>query len=88
MTHHYVLSINPQAQYDWDKCVLRNPITGERPDFTQIIANAVGNEVGSYLISVNIEVQVLQKVAIDRSEVVSRDRANENKTFATAKNAA
>jgi hypothetical protein len=70
MAHHFVLSIHPQAQYDWDKCTIRNPITGERPDFTEIIAQAVGHEAGSYLICVNIEVQVLEKAAIGQTETV------------------
>ena len=64
MTKHYVLSINPQAQYDWDKCVLRNPITGERPDFNALVAEAVNNQPGAYLVSVNIEVQVLEQVSV------------------------
>ena len=67
MTKHYVLSINPQAQYDWDKCVLRNPITGERPDFTALIAEAVDNQPGAYLLSVNIEVQMLEQTSIPES---------------------
>ena len=67
MNKHYVLSINPQAQYDWDKCVLRNPITGERPDFTALVAEAVKNQPGAYLVSVNIEVQVLEQSPICES---------------------
>lgn len=64
MTKHYVLSINPQAQYDWEQCVLRNPITGERPDWTALVAEAVNNQPGAYLVSVNIEVQVLEQRSI------------------------
>ena len=64
MTKHYVLSINPQAQYDWDQYVLRNPITGERPDLTALVAEAVNNQPGAYLVSVNIEVQVLEQSSI------------------------
>ena len=63
MNQHYVLNINPQAHYDWDKCVLRNPITGERPDFTTLVAQAVGDEPGAYLISVNVEVKVLEQAS-------------------------
>ena len=68
MKKHYVLSINSQAQHDWDKCIIRNPITGERPDLKSAIAQAVGNQPGSYLVSVQIEVEVLEKVAIPSSE--------------------
>lgn len=60
MKKHYVLSINSQAEHDWDKCVIRNPITGERPDLNSAIAQAIGNQPGSYLISLQIEVEILE----------------------------
>ncbi|MBF2019772.1 MAG: hypothetical protein IGR93_06630 [Hydrococcus sp. C42_A2020_068] len=85
MTHYFVLSIHPQAQYDWDKCILRHPITGERPDFNEIIAQAVGNEAGSYLIRVNIEVQVLEKAALGQSETVSLSPTKGTKAIASVK---
>ncbi len=62
MTKHYILSINPNAQYDWEQCSLRDPITSIQPDFANLIAQAVGDETGSYLVAVNIEVKVLEKV--------------------------
>ena len=61
MTKHYILSINPNAQYDWEQCSLRDPITAGRPDFASLIAEAVGEEAGSYLVAVNIEIKVLEK---------------------------
>lgn len=61
MIKHYILNLNPQAHSDWDRCLLRNPITGERPDLTAEIAKAVSNQAGSYLIKVNVEVEVLEK---------------------------
>lgn len=61
MLKHYILSINPQADHEWDTCVLRDPITGKHPDFQQIVARAVGNETGDYLVSVKVEVQVLER---------------------------
>jgi hypothetical protein len=85
MTHHFVLSIHPQAQYDWDKCILRHPITGERPDLTEIIAQAMGNEAGSYLIAVNIEVQVLEKAALAQSETVPLNPSKGTKAIAPVK---
>lgn len=62
MTKHYILSINPNAQYDWDQYILRDPLTAERPDFATLMAEAVGDETGSYLVAVNIEVTILEKV--------------------------
>jgi hypothetical protein len=64
MTKHYILSINPNAQYEWEQCSLRDPITAARPDFASLIAEAVGDETGSYLVAVNIEVKVLEKAQL------------------------
>lgn len=61
MTKHYILSLNPHAQYDWEQCSLRDPITSTQPDFANLIAQAVGDETGTYLVAVNIEVKVLEK---------------------------
>jgi hypothetical protein len=83
MTHHFVLNIQPQAQHDWDKCTLRNPITGERPDFIEMIANLVGNETGAYLISINIDVQVLEKVALGKTKTVALNPSKANKQVTT-----
>ncbi|NEO97328.1 MAG: hypothetical protein F6K58_01140 [Symploca sp. SIO2E9] len=61
MTKHYILTLNPNAHYEWEQCILRDPITAQRPDLEGLIAQAVGEETGSYLIAVNIEVKVLEK---------------------------
>ncbi|MEP0791666.1 hypothetical protein NDI42_21805 [Funiculus sociatus GB2-C1] len=73
MTKHYILTLNPSAQHEWDRCTLRNPITAERPDLAALIADAVGEEAGSYLVAVHIEVQVLEKAPIAQPERVSVD---------------
>lgn len=70
MTKHYVLNLNPDAQYKWDRCILRDPLTAQRPDLEDLIAQAVGKEAGSYLIAVNIEVTVLEKAPIKQPEQV------------------
>ncbi|HEY9596961.1 MAG TPA: hypothetical protein V6D33_04770 [Cyanophyceae cyanobacterium] len=73
MTKHYILSINPHAEYEWEQCTLRNPITAARPDLASLIAQAVGNEAGSYLVAVNIEVSVLEKVPSSQPQKVAVD---------------
>jgi hypothetical protein len=60
---HYILKIDTQANNEWDKFILRNPLTGERPDLNKTIAQAVGNESGSYLIRINLDVEILEKDA-------------------------
>lgn len=61
MNKHYILNLNPEARADWERCILRNPITGERPDLTAEIAKALGNQAGSYLIKVNLQVEILEQ---------------------------
>ncbi|MDJ0531321.1 MAG: hypothetical protein QNJ70_02285 [Xenococcaceae cyanobacterium MO_207.B15] len=62
MNQHYILSINPQADYEWERCVLRNPITGEHPDLLKAIAESIGKQPGSHLIKVSINVEILETV--------------------------
>ncbi len=61
MTKHYILHLDSDAFYEWDRCVLRDPITAERPDLAQLVVDAVGEQRGSYLLSVRIEVDVLEQ---------------------------
>ena len=71
MIKHYILSLNPTAKHDWDRCILRDPLTAKRPDIAKLIAEAVGADTGSYLVSVNIEVQVLEEAAVSHGEQLS-----------------
>jgi hypothetical protein len=71
MIKHYILSLNPTAKHDWDRCILRDPLTAKRPDISKLIAEAVGSDTGSYLVSVNIEVQVLEQAAVPHIEQLS-----------------
>lgn len=63
MTKHYILQLDPSAKYEWDRCSLRDPITADRPGFAELIAQAVGEQPGSYLVAVKIEVEVLEQAA-------------------------
>ncbi len=60
MTKHYILSLDPTAKYEWERCTLRDPITAEHPALAELVAKAVGDRAGAYLIAINIEVQVLE----------------------------
>ena len=73
MIKHYILNINPHSQHEWDKFILRDPITGKRPNFAEIIAQTVDNETGSYLVAVNIEVKVLEKSQLPPSKLFTID---------------
>ena len=61
MDKHYILNLNPQANSEWDRCVLRNPLSGERPDLSSEIAKAVRDRAGTYLIKVKLEVEILEE---------------------------
>ncbi|WP_026080052.1 hypothetical protein [Spirulina subsalsa] len=75
MTKHYILHLDPNAEHPWDQCVLRNPMTGERPDLQNAIAQAVGSASGEYLIAVKIEVEVLESSTLPQSKPETRPLA-------------
>ncbi len=71
MMKHYILNLNPTAKHEWDRCILSDPLTAKRPDIAKLIAEAVGADTGSYLVSVNIEVKVLEEAAAPPGEQLS-----------------
>ena len=64
MTKHYILNLDPAAKYEWDRCTLRDPITAEHPALADLVARAVGERAGSYLVAIKIEVKILEEAAI------------------------
>jgi len=68
MNKHFILNLNPHAKQEWDRYTLRDPLTAKRPDLAKLIAEAVGGKSGSYLVSVRIEVEVLEKAALPQIE--------------------
>ncbi|MEM8673244.1 MAG: hypothetical protein AAGF83_05155 [Cyanobacteria bacterium P01_G01_bin.67] len=70
MNQHYILNLDPQASSEWDRCVLRNPLTGERPNLTTEIAKAVNNQGGSYLVKVTLQVEILEQKMISQSKAI------------------
>jgi hypothetical protein len=68
MTKHYILTLNPNAKHDWDRCSLREPLTAKRADLAKLIADAIEEESGSYLVCVNIEVTILEKASLPQVE--------------------
>ena len=71
MLKHFVLNLNPHAQFEWERCALLHPITAEQPDLAQLLAADLTRQTagtpksGSYLIAVNIEVTVLEATAAE-----------------------
>ena len=71
MIKHYILNLNPTPKHEWDRYILSNPLRGKRPDIAKLIAEAVGADTGSYLVSVKIEVTVLEEAAVPAVEQLS-----------------
>lgn len=67
MTKHYILSLDPAAKYEWERCTLRDPITAEHPALAELVAKAIGDRAGSYLVAVQINVQVLEEATAPAS---------------------
>lgn len=81
MIKHFILNLNPQAQFDWERCVLHHPITAEQPDLAKLLASDLdlsnlglseGNApTGSYLISVKIEVAILESTQPEAASAIA-----------------
>ena len=76
MTKHYVLTLDPAAEYEWDRCALSDPITAERPELAQLVAEVVGGRPGSYLVAVDIDVKVLEQKTSPQTKPVSQKTKN------------
>ena len=81
MDKHYILNFDPQASSDWDRCVLRNPLSGERPDLSTEIAKAVSDRAGSYLIKVKLEVEILEQNPINPGNRVELPASKKSNVF-------
>jgi hypothetical protein len=69
MLKHFVLNLNPHAQFEWERCTLHHPITANQPNLAHLIATTIGQaaESGSYLVAINIEVTVLEQAQIEHT---------------------
>lgn len=68
MVKHYILSLNPTAKHEWDRCVLRDVLSAKRPEMAKLITEMVDAQSGNYLVSVNIEVKVLERAEAPQAE--------------------
>ncbi len=68
MVKHYILSLNPTAKHEWDRYVLRDVLSAKRPEMAKLIAETVNSQPGNYLVSVNIEVKVLEQAEAPQAE--------------------
>jgi hypothetical protein len=72
MLKHFVLNLNPHAQFEWERCTLHHPITANQPNLAHLIATTIDHagqaaESGSYLVAINIEVTVLEQAQIEQT---------------------
>ncbi|MEB3291909.1 MAG: hypothetical protein VKJ24_01995 [Synechococcales bacterium] len=72
MLKHFVLNLNPTAKFEWERCSLHHPITAEQPSLGDLVAEAIGAGMGSYLVAVKLEVTVLDQVTSEGLATRSR----------------
>jgi hypothetical protein len=71
MIKYYILNLNPNAKHEWERYILRDPLTAKCPDIAKLIAEALSADTGSYLVSVKIEVSILEEAAVPPVEQLS-----------------
>lgn len=67
MLQHYVLTLNPDSKYDWDRCTLRHPLSNEHPSLAALVQDAIGKAEGQFLVRVEVTVTVLETAPLDPS---------------------
>jgi hypothetical protein len=83
MNKYYILNLDPQATHEWDRCVLRNPITGARPDFQSEVAQMMDHQPGSYLVKINLQIEILEKNTANVSKTLEGSRDQNPIAFAS-----
>jgi hypothetical protein len=66
MKQYFILKYDPKAEYSFDQISLDCPTTRQSGDLAQIVAQAV-SQPGTHLVSVRIEVEILQSRLLDSS---------------------
>lgn len=66
MIQYLILNLNPNAKFEWERCTLHHPITAQQPSLADMVAAAIEAEAGSYLVSINVEVKVLEQAPLDQ----------------------
>ncbi len=74
MQKHYILTLDPTAKYEWDRCTLRDPMTAARPDLAQLVRDAVGEASGNYLVAIKLEVGVLERTPVVAEDLLPTAR--------------
>ena len=65
---YFVIEIDPNAKYEWNRLAIRNPMTGDNPDLKELFAAALGGQPGHYLAKVSITVEVLESCPLQPEE--------------------
>lgn len=63
---HFLITIDPDAPTDFQKLRLEHALENHQPSLAHLIADALGNEPGKYLVSVEVRVEVKETRSIDR----------------------
>jgi hypothetical protein len=64
-SHHYVLTLNPSAPAEHQRLKLNDPLTYNRPDLADLVANAIAQVPGTHLVKVTVQVEIIQSEPIE-----------------------
>ena len=74
MQRHFVFTINPNGQYDWDKLNLSCPL-GNTPNLPELLSE-IATQPGTHLIRVCVEVEIIQTEPIAPTEAIAPVETN------------
>ncbi len=56
--HYFTLTVNPDAEHEWQRLTLVDPLSNSIPDLSKLVAEAVGQS-GIHVVAVTLSVEVL-----------------------------
>lgn len=65
MTAHYVLRLNPTHPSPYQQKGLVNPLTHDRPELVDLVAEAIGQVSGNHLVKVTVQVEIIDSRMIE-----------------------
>ena len=68
-TMHAILTLKPDAQFDWDRCTLRDPLSTDHPSLAQLVQDAIGETSGQFLVAVELKVTILEQAPLPETSI-------------------
>ena len=72
MSQHFIIEIDPAAQYEWNRCSVRSPFSCGDVDLKQLVQQEL-TQPGHYLAKLTVAVEVVEFKPLQEPEALERE---------------